>query len=378
MELVKIKVLDLINTDKSAKELLLDRALYFQKVYDIENHILCSDGDYVPILRKYGVNVYVVNTPRNLNIFTVLKATIKVIGIIKKEKYDIIHSHGSVLGIISRLAGVFTNVYVIHTVHGFHFHKNMNKVVYKIFFRIEKFLMNLSDIVLSQNFEDFKLLQSFKSKKPVKHIGNGIKINRNEFIPRKMDTNDYFFSCIARFEEVKNHKMLFDVMSILKNDGFDFILKCFGDGHLESYYMNYAKECNLEDCIKFYGYIDNVFDHLDDVHLNFLTSIKEGLPRAILEPMLAGIPTVATDVKGNNEVVENGKTGFLAELNNCREMADKAEKILKDPILYEQMSIASRKRVIDKFNEDQICENLYIIYKEMLAGIPEDASQKIK
>jgi len=363
---MKIKILDLINTDKSAKELLLSRAIYLQNKYNVENHILCSDGDYVEKLKKHGIKIYIVNTPRNLNIFSVLKATIITVRIIKKEKYDIIHSHGSVLGIISRLAGIFTKIHVIHTVHGFHFHDHMNKLKYNFFLKVEKILMQMSDMVLSQNLEDFKLLQTFNSSKPLKHIGNGIKINALDNTIRNMNSKHYTFSCIARFEEVKNHKMLFDTMRVLKNEGLGFTLKCFGDGHLESFYLNYAKEMNLENNVQFLGYVDNVYDCLDDVDLNFLTSIKEGLPRAILETMLIGIPTVATNVKGNNEVIVDGKTGYLVELNNNSQMAEKALKILKEPGLYKEMSRASTRMVIDNFNEDHICDKLYKSYQEIL------------
>src|SRR5207247_1542928 len=64
-----------------------------------------------------------------------------------------------------------------------------------------------------------------------------------------------------------------------------------------------------------------------------LTSVKEGIPRALMQAMAVGVPVVATDVKGNREVVLNGETGFLVPLGDVPALAERLRTLLASPEL---------------------------------------------
>ncbi len=149
-----MKVLELINTSESAKEILLGRALYLRAKHGVEAHILCSPGAYVDSMREAGIVVHVLDTPRTMRPLALTRSYLQLIRLLRRERYDILHSHGSVLGLLTRLARPFTTAAIVHTVHGFHFHEHMPRRRRILYRAAERLLAGRTDLILSQNRED--------------------------------------------------------------------------------------------------------------------------------------------------------------------------------------------------------------------------------
>lgn len=359
-----LRVLDLINTSESAKELLLDRALYLTDRYGVESHIACSDGPYVEPMRERGLTVHVLETPRRMKPFALATAYADLARLLRRERYDVLHSHGSVLGLLTRLARPFTNARVVHTVHGFHFHEGMSSGKRRTYEWVERSLLSLTDITLSQNEEDYATIRSWNPRTRSELVGNGIRIPpvESNYVARRKAA--YTLSCIARFEEVKNHRMLVEAIGRVRDAGVEVRLICFGKGETQSAVRTYAGELGLDDRIEFRGYVDNVLEHMTDVDLNVLTSIKEGVPRALIESMALGIPSVCTDVKGSREVVVEGVTGRLVPASDVEGFAAAVIGLLEDPATRRSMSEASVRRARERYDESRICDRLYELYTD--------------
>src|SRR5262249_60737623 len=84
-----------------------------------------------------------------------------------------------------------------------------------------------------------------------------------------------------------------------------------------------------------------------------LTSIKEGLPRALMQAMAVGVPVVATNVKGNREVVRHGKTGFLVPLDDADALAHCLARLLESPGLRRDMGAYAAQHARRHFGEDR-------------------------
>ena len=348
------RVLDLINTSESAKELLLDRALYLSDRYGVESHIACSDGPYVEALRCRGVIVHVLNTPRQMQPVA-----------LRRHSFDVLHSHGSVLGLLTRLAGPFSDARVVHTVHGFHFHEGMGSRERGAYEWIERSLLGLTDVTLSQNEEDYDTIRSWNPPGRSELIGNGIRLPAVESIYVARRKAEYTLSCIARFEEVKNHRMLVDVVDRLRAGDLSVRLICFGKGETRADVEAYADELGLADRIEFRGYVDNVLEHMTGVDLNVLSSIKEGVPRALIESMALGIPSVCTDVNGSREVVIDGVTGRLVPVDDVDGFAAAVMQLLEDLDERQAMSEASTRRAHEHYDERRVCDRLYELYTDI-------------
>ncbi len=128
----------------------------------------------------------------------------------------------------------------------------------------------------------------------------------------------------ARFENVKNHQMLINALTLCKeNDTFKVLLA--GDGPLLEHFKNQVEKLELQNKVCFLGYRNDILNLMQIADAVLLTSKKEGIPRILMEAMAMSLPVLATNVLGTREVVVHGETGELVELDdyqtlltNCR------------------------------------------------------------
>ena len=361
------RVLDMINTDKSAKELLDHRVTQINNSGIYENAIYCSSGEYVDRLRAKGHAVYVVDTPRGLSPFGILNSTWKTYRLLKKYKFDIIHTHGSVIGAIGRMAAFLARTpVVIYQVHGFHHHDAMNPVKRWLFVQIEKLFTLITDKLLFQNEADVEecLRRQIAPREKIAFVGNGIQLD--SFINNIQPNNDpKVILYVARFEPVKNHIMLLEAARILKQRGVSFTLQLIGDGELIDKYKAWVREHELENIVHFLGYRDDVPDLTAKADICVLVSIKEGIPRAIIEAAAAGRPMVATNVLGNRDALVDGTTGFLVPLNDATALADRIEQLLSDAKLRQRIGRQAREYALEHFDEKEVINRIINVYNEV-------------
>ena len=121
--------------------------------------------------------------------------------------------------------------------------------------------------------------------------------------------------------------MLFKAVKVLK-DSYnynDFIVNLYGEGEQEKELRDLAENLEIEKYINFVGTLDRkeIIEAIYNSDLSVLTSYKEGKPRALMESSALGVPIVATNVIGTNEVVKNNQTGYLVELHDYKTFAEK-------------------------------------------------------
>ena len=118
------------------------------------------------------------------------------------------------------------------------------------------------------------------------------------------------------------------------------------DGPLRSL----AARLGVADAVHFVGFRSDVEDFYDVMDVSVITSDSEGLSISILESMRAGIPVVATDVGGNPELLEHGKTGFLVPPREPSALARRIIQCLASPELRLSLGAAARTRVQRDFS----------------------------
>jgi len=113
---------------------------------------------------------------------------------------------------------------------------------------------------------------------------------------------------------------------------------------------------------------EDVDELLENVDVAALLSWKEGMSRALLEPMAAGIPAVAWRVKGNRELVRPGQNGFLAEPGDLDETARNIVHLLRDPDLRRRLGSAAARDVRRRFDEAAVVQRLRTVYASLLTA----------
>jgi glycosyltransferase involved in cell wall biosynthesis len=370
-----IKIVDVFNIDHAARVLGMRRAELINQSGRYENVIVCTDGPCVPLLRQRGIRVITTPIPRRIAPLEMLHCAREIARLIEPERCSIVHSHDSTVGVCARLAARKAGVpHVVHSVHGFHFHQNMSRLRRAVFATGERLQAYYTDLLLFQHQEDLDDSRRWgiHARRGNLKIGNGIDLRPFASPSPERKADPPVILMIARFEPPKNQSMLLRAGKLLAERGTRFQLWFVGAGHLLEKHRQIAAELNLADRARFFGYHLDVVPLIRQATIAALTSIKEGIPRGLLEPMAAGLPVVTTDVKGNRETVVHGKTGLVVPLDDDEALAQALQELLDDTALRQQLGSAAAHCVRKNFDEVDVVERLLGIYDSLLtsAGTP--------
>lgn len=361
---MKYRVLDFINTDECARELLSYRVAQVNEGDTYANDICCADGRYVASLRERGRTVHIMNTPRSLSPFRLIGAIVATFRLLRRERYDIIHTHTSVPGMVGRVAACLARTrFVVHQFHGFHHHDGMPTLKRRLFVSVERVLVWFADKVLFQNEKDRDecLRHRIAPRRKMVVIGNGVQLTRFRSLPEP-DNDPPVLICVARLEPVKNHMMLLEAARILKDRGVPFVLNIVGGGELMPEYREWLRAHGLEPDVHLLGYRDDVAELITQANLCVLVSIKEGLPRAIIEAGASARAMVATDVIGNRDALVNGETGLLVPLDDSAALADAVQELLEDSDRRKAIGRQARAHAEQHFDERVVTERIIEVY----------------
>jgi glycosyltransferase involved in cell wall biosynthesis len=365
-----VRLVEIINLSSSANTLLKDRVLAM-RAQGLDNRIICMDGPHVRSLRELGIPVHTVHLPRGHNPFRALQAMFEIMIYLQRERIHLVHTHCSVPGFIGRLAARLAGVPVImHTVHGFHFHDHNLAWDRNFYLGLERFAGSLTDILLSQNRADMEEARRHRMvpEDRLQFIGNGI--NLDQFRPAQAAPREngvITITCVARFEPVKNHRMLLDAVRIMKEHTTRFRVLLVGNGPLREECEKWCAASGIDDVVQFLGYRNDMPALMAQTDIAVLTSVKEGIPRAVLEAMGMEIPVVATRVIGTREAVREGETGFMVELGDSQALASALMRLAADPDLRQKLGRRGREVALADFDESAIVEALIDIYRSQLS-----------
>jgi glycosyltransferase involved in cell wall biosynthesis len=139
-----------------------------------------------------------------------------------------------------------------------------------------------------------------------------------------------------------------------------------GDGKQRAEFERQALDLGLTDNVLFLGRRNDIPEILRSCDIAVLPSKAEGLPNAVLEYMCAGLPTVATAVGGNAEIVRDGVTGLLVPPQNSDALAIAMLRLLKDPDLARKIAKDSHQYVIENFSFGRLVREIDELYSELL------------
>lgn len=332
----------------------------------------CIDKPIDECLIEHGVKVFNIPFSRNPLNPGNAKAFKKLVEIQKANNYDIVHVHTPVASVYGRLLKVkFPKLKTIYTVHGFHFHKGAPVLNWLIYYPIEKIMAKFTDTMITMNSEDYERAKTFKVKETYKVNGVGVDLSKYSLenfdrseIRAKLDLkdDDFVILMIAEVNKNKNHKQMIDAIEILKNKGIENIkVICAGDGVIFDEVSIYIKEKNLQNNIKMLGFRTDINELIVACDIGILMSYREGLPRNIMELMACGKPVIGTDIRGIRDLVEDSINGYLVNVGDIEDTADKIEHIYINEHILKDMTYSSTK-VIKKYSIDKVVNQLEMIY----------------
>jgi glycosyltransferase involved in cell wall biosynthesis len=324
--------------------------------------------------RPPAVHYLAVAIPRSIRPWHDIMAIAKLSKILRKNKYDIVHTHTAKAGMVGAIAARLTGTPTVHTYHGLPFFSGQNKILYSLYKLFEINACRFRSAILSQNKMDFEALKGMKSIQcPVFFEGNGVEVSQIEksasensaCVERMFTSGKTRIVCIARLEPVKHLETVINAIQFLNQSGLASECVIAGKGALQGDLERLISVRNLDRSVKIV-YSPFIHSLIQQADIAVLSSEKEGIPRGLMEAMALKKPVVATDVVGTNELVVNGKTGFLVPFGDQHAFNASLRKLIMDKGLRESFGEAGYKRVIEHFNENKIVDLWMDIYGQIL------------
>ncbi len=294
-------------------------------------------------------------------------------------KPDIVHTHSSKAGILSRWAAKFAGVpVIIHTFHGFGFNPLQGKAVKVFFIRLEKMTAKITAKLIAVSHANVRKALSLGIGKREQYtvIRSGIdpkKFEKKaEFVNIKKELGlniaDRLVGNISCFKPQKGLSDFVEACRRLREKGnYNFIL--VGDGNLRRKLEKQVREAGLKDCFFMLGWRKDIENILPEFDILLHTSYFEGLPRVFLEAMASKVPVVATRVDGATDVIENGVSGWLVPAYDIDGMVKYSYKILEDDSLRKKMAQEGRIKLKREFNIKIMADMLNELYEEFAGEI---------
>jgi glycosyltransferase involved in cell wall biosynthesis len=312
-------------------------------------------------------------SPKNLVAYRQLKA------LFAQERYDLIHVHTPMAAWLGRLAAKRTGQGpVLYTAHGFHFYKGAPWPYWLFYYPAERLAAHWTDGLIVMNSEDYERAQrmGFKPGKNLFFV-HGVGVDLEQFSPAPksrtsvreelgLSDQDVVVMCVAEFTSTKNHAFLLAAWSKVAREEPCAHLLLIGDGQLKQSMERRIRVENIPN-VHFLGFRGDVPRLLQSADIFVLPSRREGLPRSIMEAMAAGKPVVATDVRGNRDLVGNGVTGILVKLGDVVGLAQAILQLIHDPELRLRMGEAGREKM-QAYSLDHVIKEMSEIYARYLSS----------
>lgn len=348
-----------------------------RKEWDI---MVCThkDGSYWDKLIALGI------TPYDLVLRQLAFSTFfELFKILRKEKPDLIHTHGKGPGVYGRLLGWILGIPVVHTFHGFQY--KLLPVLNKLFYLLVENILTLltkHHIFVGKGEKGKAKILSFLNDSNSSVINNGVDLNSFENLS---PADDAFAELgLGDSEKIK----VFGTLSrVSPEKGIITLLEGFGEAkkiapHIrliivgdcpeehEEYIKTvrqYIHENGLDGTVKILGSRENALGFLKCIDFYVSPSMSEGLPYNILESLAAGNPVVATDIPGNNDIIRKSVEGVLIPVNSGRSLAHGLLTLLEMGTEECKAMVQNGKaRIRDQFSLGQMTEKTFSLYKKVL------------
>lgn len=326
-------------------------------------------------VKEMGCKIHIVPFQRS----PLTKDNVKAYRLLKKilieDMYDLVHTHTPVASAIVRL--VCRNlkcIKVIYTVHGFHFFKGAPLINWVVYYSVEKLLARYTDHLIAINKEDFNRANKFKAGRVHHFPGIGIDIGKFSDISdgrgKKrfelgIEYDTIVLLSIGELIKRKNHETALRALSKLRSDNFVYLI-C-GRGKLREYLQNLVVSLGIQEKVKFLGFRNDINEICFASDILVFPSYQEGLPVAIMEAMSAGLPIIASEIRGNTDLIENGIGGYLLKPDDIEGFTVSIHKLLKDSELRKQMGTSNKEKV-KNYDISIVKEKMREIYSKCISS----------
>jgi glycosyltransferase involved in cell wall biosynthesis len=311
------------------------------------------------------------------------RAVAQLAALIRRERPQILHTHTAKAGTVGRVAAMLSGdarpPIVVHTFHGHVLRGYFDPVRAYGFRLLERWLARSTTrlIAVGPQVRDDLVALGVAPREKFAVIRLGIELE--ERVAADADERSatrrllgvpedaFVVGWIGRMTGVKNTGDVLGALSELRDRGVDAYLLMVGDGPDRERVERRAHELGVVRRCLFVGYQEEVAPWYAALDAMILPSVNEGTPVSAIESLAARRPVVATRVGGVPDVVEDGEDGFLVDPGSTDDLAERLERLARDPELRERMGDHGRGRVLERYAVSRLVDDMDRLYKELLA-----------
>ena len=257
--------------------------------------------------------------------------------------------------------------------HGFHFFQGAPLANRTIFKFIEQQMAHKTDVLITINQEDYESAQKFKLAKGGKvYKVNGVGVDLHAFDSVGVDIKEKRKSLglpddaivgivVGDLNDNKNVETIVRALPLTSDNVH--LLIC-GFGPLEQKLKQLAEEGNVSERCHFLGFRTDVKELYKASDMFIFASQREGLPRSTMEAMLAGLPCVVSKIRGNVDLIDEGKGGFFFSPKDCKQLAEEINLLAGNEQLRIEYGHHNQERIKD-YDIEVVRRQMLEIYKEI-------------
>lgn len=330
------------------------------------------------LLQKKGIIQHQWECPRNIgNIRKCWDSYQQLSRLLYIEHFSWIHCHSPIGGVLARLAAHAQGISIIYTVHGFHFYKGAPLKNWLFYYPVERWLAYWTDVLITVNKEDYCFAKRYLKAGKVSYLpGVGIdrkagmenrvsesKTDRAKKLHSKFDIPQeaVILLSVGELNKNKNHQIVIDALARLKRKDVYYLI-C-GQGSRLDALWRHAVQRGVGSFVRMPGYQEHIQWIYKNTDIFVFPSKREGMPVALMEAMAAGLPCIASDIRGNRELIDD-RGGKLFSLKSRRQLLESIAELLEHPQRRAECGNYNRKKIA-AYELESVQKRMKKIYTQM-------------
>lgn len=294
----------------------------------------------------------------------------QLVEVIRRRNIHVIHTHGYKSDILGLIAARKAGIKCVSTPHGF-----SGNVGFKLgaFIRLGTFMLRYFDAVAPLSEELVADMARFNvPKHKTRLIRNGVDLKEIDQTLSELEPvataegqTERIIGFIGQLIPRKGIPDLLEVFDQLYSDDETLRLQLLGDGRQRDELEAQAASQKSATAIEFLGFRGDRLALLSRFSLFVMTSSLEGIPRCLMEAMAVGVPVVAYDIPGVDQLVEHERTGLLAPLGDKQALIECCQRVLNDAGLASELVRNARQLVEERYSAARMAREYEALFNEM-------------
>lgn len=304
-----------------------------------------------------------------------IRAIFRLKRLLVAERIDVLHTHGYKSDLIGIVAARMAGVSCVCTPHGF---ENTSDLKLRAFIALGNLSFRFFDRVVPLSRPLCKdVAAAGVPGKRISYIANGVDLKDIEQrrhalgCSQTVSTNNkgsgvMTLGFVGQMIGRKNVGDIIDMFEDLSAEHKQLRLLLIGDGEQRETLERKAAATICAERIEFRGFVADAIPYYFELDAFVMTSSLEGIPRCLMEAMIAGVPVVAYDIPGVDQLVSHDRTGFLAPFGDKAELLTLCERVLFEPDVGLRLATGARSYVEEHHSAGRMAQEYTTLYQELV------------